>query len=465
MERLAKSSIETQSPEQLHKKLMNQPNLFTAMHESRTRDIKQDQYEFLRREITRWEEDELLEPGRGAEILSKYRVRPKQLMAFKILGLFGAGILGIGILLFIAANWGPEFNPHKSVIALGLMVLCYYAGSYLRKKPLYESIGEPCVLLANLVFGAIIMMACQHYHISANPPIELLVWGVSSAMIAWAFNSSACAVLSCLGLGIYSIASTEVTPFAIAAAILAICCAYITRSPYALGLVLLMAGMKLYMTLGYGWNSNAYDATAVTIYGAVCFLMHLFHFYSIRNRVMHVPYLLGACGGLCLGLLIQISNSSSYYAEKASGGYLWWASMCFVTLLMLSGYTLRKHRCFPRVIAGLMYIFSILPVLAVGTEFKLAALQAALAAVCLSLTIYVIAWLEQPIYCVVPLLTAVCYFTGYASTISSNALMYSIAFSIVGAHILFTVFLASLNWWRKTRLSPLFSSHASIPGQ
>ncbi len=430
-----------------------------------TREINQEQFDFLKREITRWEEDQLLQLGRGAEILSKYSVRPKRLLALKILGLFGAGVLGVGAILFIAANWGPAFNAHKAVIAVGLMVLCYYAGAYLRKTPLYESIGEPCVLLANLLFGAITMLACQYYHISAMPPQELLVWGVATALVAWAYSSSACAVLSCLGLGIYAMASNDPTPHAVAAGLLAVLCAYITRSPYALGLVLSLGGIKLYMALGYGWQANQYDSTAIAVFGAVCFLLHLLQLNSIRQRILHAPYLLVGSSAMCLGLLMQISTAGSSYSDnKASSGFLWWASMIFVVLLMFSGYKLRRHASFPRVIAGLMYIFSILPVMAVGTEYRLASLQAALVAVSLSLTIYAIAWLERPIYCVIPLVATIGYFSGYAGALSSAMLQHSIVFSGVGALILLIVFSASLHWWRKTRLSPLISSHVSVSG-
>lgn len=428
-----------------------------------TRDIPQDQYEFLKKEIARWQEDRILDPGVGAEILSKYSVRPKTLLALKILGLVGAGTAGAGVLLFIAANWHSEAIATKALIAVALMILFYIAGSVLRRKPtLYESVGEPCVLLGNLVFGALIILACQHYHISALPPMELLIWGVASSLVACAFRSSACAVIACAGFGVYAVSATEITPYAVGAAACAFACAYFVKSPYALGLVLTMCGLKLYYSLNYG-NSNPFDGAALPTFGAVCFLGHLWHLASLRMRSLHVPYLVVGTGALIFGLLTQIH--AYYGSDSKSAGLLWWSSMIFVVALMAAGITMRKQRSFPRVFAGFIYICGVLPVLTVGTDFRMMAVQAAFAVVALSFIIYAIAWLEQPIYSVIPILAAVCYFIGYSSTLSAKALEHSIVFAGFGTVTLLVVLLVSLRWRRKTRLSTLTGSHASISGQ
>src|SRR5271170_1935779 len=95
-------------------------------------DISQESYQFLQKEVSRWQEDELLSVNQCASILTQYHPLEKGGRIVSILTTIGAILVGLGVLLFIGANWQRLAAYWKIAIIGCSIVSCYSAGWYLK---------------------------------------------------------------------------------------------------------------------------------------------------------------------------------------------------------------------------------------------------------------------------------------------------------------------------------------------
>lgn len=157
---------------------------------------------FLRRlalEMPRWIDRGWVDATHGQAILSDTAARVGGTRVLPtVLGALGALLLGLGVILFFAANWTAIPRLIKLVLVFG-MLWTAYGGAYALARAGYHRLAEAMVLLGVLLFGAAIMLIAQMYHLAANPPDGVLLWAVGALLAAWLWPSQLAAAA---GLGL-----------------------------------------------------------------------------------------------------------------------------------------------------------------------------------------------------------------------------------------------------------------------
>jgi uncharacterized membrane protein len=146
----------------------------------------------LARETESWLSEGLITPEQREKILSRYRVlaeaeekaAPGRLIT--TISILGAVMVGVGVILFIAANWSEVPRWGKLCLIFGAMITAYGLGFWLRyEKEDYPKVGAALIFLGALVFGAGIFLIAQIYHITVHYPNGPLLWGLGVFPLAY----------------------------------------------------------------------------------------------------------------------------------------------------------------------------------------------------------------------------------------------------------------------------------------
>jgi len=146
---------------------------------------------FLQTELGRWVEQGLVTAAQKEAILAGYTApeeKPRRRVSSvlpAILIALAVVLIGVGLILFYAANWRKMLPAVKLTQVFGMLVATYGGSYYLlfrRKIPLA---GRGLLLLGMISFGAAIGLVAQIFHISAHPSNGVLLWllGVLSLSI------------------------------------------------------------------------------------------------------------------------------------------------------------------------------------------------------------------------------------------------------------------------------------------
>lgn len=160
-----------------------------------------DEREFLEEETSDWVEDELISDDQRTAILGRYPKETGRGRQAAILAVLGAVLVGVGAILFVAANWERIPRLLRVVLLVGATVGAHATGWWLREGPGDSPrVGHALYLLGVLFFGATVFLVAQMYHVSANAPYLVLVWLLGAAPMAWGVRSRPILALS-IGLG------------------------------------------------------------------------------------------------------------------------------------------------------------------------------------------------------------------------------------------------------------------------
>ena len=95
-----------------------------------------------------------------------------------LLGTIGALFVGIGVILFVAANWEAIPKLARVAMALGLLWSCHSAAWWALGKKDMAWLGESALLLSALAFGASIALIAQIFHLPSNNAGGILLWAL-----------------------------------------------------------------------------------------------------------------------------------------------------------------------------------------------------------------------------------------------------------------------------------------------
>ena len=142
----------------------------------------------LRRETPKWVEAGIIDAEQQEKILAHYTPRSidlTQRLPAIVIGL-ATLLVGLGILLFYAANWRTMPPPFKLFQVFSLIVATYGASYYCFViRPAWAKLGRVFLLLGMVSFGAGIALVAQIYHISAHPSKGVLAWSLGGLATAW----------------------------------------------------------------------------------------------------------------------------------------------------------------------------------------------------------------------------------------------------------------------------------------
>ncbi len=200
--------------------------------------ILRSRYDFLKNEIARWQEDNILNRTQGDEILARYSAEGGKQHGLLALLITGACIVGMSALLFISTNWQGASMQVKVLAAVVTMLACYISAWVLKgKSPLKTILSESLVFLGCIFFGASTILISQYFQITSEQP-DMLIWAMSIAPIIVLFRSHPSAIL-CAGIIAYRSVQPTASQFSLDWLLLlstfsAVYCAYYTRSQVAL---------------------------------------------------------------------------------------------------------------------------------------------------------------------------------------------------------------------------------------
>ncbi len=146
----------------------------------------------LRAEIEDWQTGGIISAIQKEQILALYRVKPMPEGSagtgrlITTLSVLGSILAGIGVILFVAANWSGIPIREKLAIIFVPMAAAYGIGYYLRyERGDFPKVGASFILLGSLIFGAGIFLIAQIYHLSVHYPNGPLVWGLGVLPLAY----------------------------------------------------------------------------------------------------------------------------------------------------------------------------------------------------------------------------------------------------------------------------------------
>ncbi len=164
--------------------------------------------ERLSRELDQWVADGLVSEEQARAIRSRYatdaddEASERRGRVVSTLGVIGAVVAGLGIILFFAANWDALPRPLRVVLLLATILGAYGGGFYLRElRASHPRIGHALMLVGALAFGASLFLVGQMYHVQAHDPLAFLVWTAAVAPMAVLVRSRALASLAVLTFG------------------------------------------------------------------------------------------------------------------------------------------------------------------------------------------------------------------------------------------------------------------------
>ncbi len=155
-------------------------------------------------EVAQWQADGLISEEQAAAILARYGLPAEDGLpgeptatgstgsadssgdlaeqgslvsrAVSIIGVMGALLVGLGIIIYVAANWDVIPVWARITLLVGLTAAINGAGWLLLARFEYPRIGVAMLVLGALAYGAAIHLIAQIYHVPVNHPNLTTAW-------------------------------------------------------------------------------------------------------------------------------------------------------------------------------------------------------------------------------------------------------------------------------------------------
>ena len=141
--------------------------------------------------------------SRAQAIIDSYGVAPELAVAQRahgrlvtILAILGSVLVGLGVILFFASQWGDIPRAARLTLILVAMVAAYGIGYWLRYRGGYQRVGTAVIFLAALFYGAAIHLVAQIYNFPLNDPSLFIYWFLGVLPLAYLTRSQAILVLA-----------------------------------------------------------------------------------------------------------------------------------------------------------------------------------------------------------------------------------------------------------------------------
>ena len=154
-------------------------------------------------ETQRWQDQGILTAEQARAIAAIYDLptdvassQKAQGRLVTILAIFGSLLVGLGVILFFAANW--DQIPRAVRLALLLVGIpgVYGLGYRLKYVKNYRRVGTAMLLLAAILYGVGIHLIAQIYNFPVNDPWLMSLWFLGVAPLAYLTRSRAILVLT-----------------------------------------------------------------------------------------------------------------------------------------------------------------------------------------------------------------------------------------------------------------------------
>ncbi len=191
--------------------------ILSVRHYRKIPSPKESKQAFLRfeQEIAELQKEGFIIPEQQEMIKAKYQKLEPQREALRrqkmvtLFAIFGAVLIGSGVILLIAANWSKLPSFVATFILILSVLAVYVLAWWLRfKKENHPRVASALIFLGSLLFGASLILTAQIYHIRIEFSNLILIWALSILPMAYFTKSHLSSVLSVFlifGWGLFSL--------------------------------------------------------------------------------------------------------------------------------------------------------------------------------------------------------------------------------------------------------------------
>ena len=153
--------------------------------------------EWLRGEVGVWRAEGLVDEATAGRLLARYPVETnRRSWGVIVAGLFGALMVGLGLIALFAANWDCFGRPLRAVLALTPVVICgVLALVAAKRKTESRAFWEPLGFFWCVAIGAAACLVAQTYQIGGTASALLLLVMLLSLPVGWLTRSAAVTAL------------------------------------------------------------------------------------------------------------------------------------------------------------------------------------------------------------------------------------------------------------------------------
>lgn len=127
-----------------------------------------------------------------------------------IFGVFGALLIGLGLILILAHNWDDLPKLVKTIIAFIPLIVGQLVCLYILIKPQKDWMREALAVFTGLSVGLAIAMVHQIYHLPENELSDfILIWVALVLPLVYLMKSKATALLYVIGISTFTILTGE----------------------------------------------------------------------------------------------------------------------------------------------------------------------------------------------------------------------------------------------------------------
>jgi uncharacterized membrane protein len=155
--------------------------------------------ERLARELRAWTSDGLITEEQAQAIGARYAeraVEERRGRLVSVVAIVGAVVVGLGVILFFAANWSAIPHLVRLAMLVTLVVGAYAGGDALRATR--PRVAHALVVLGVLLFGTSIFLVGQMENVSTHDPLAFLLWAGAAAAMGTLWRSMPLATLAIL---------------------------------------------------------------------------------------------------------------------------------------------------------------------------------------------------------------------------------------------------------------------------
>lgn len=145
------------------------------------REITKAMYEYQKQELSYFEKNGAISAEQKERMLDFYVVKAQQSIFLRFILTFGAVLLGLGVLSFVASNWTDMTKVLKIMVLTSSMMTMFLVGWKMEKA--YPKTARSLHYVGLLIYGASIFLMGQIFHFGGDSYEAFLLWGVGVLVV------------------------------------------------------------------------------------------------------------------------------------------------------------------------------------------------------------------------------------------------------------------------------------------
>ncbi|MGM3308234.1 DUF2157 domain-containing protein [Anabaena sp. WFMT] len=166
----------------------------------------------LRQEAKLWRDEGLISSSQHQQLADRYQFNKIEAAARESSGLIavaaGGLLLGLGIIIFVAANWQTWSREVKFILLMSWFLSTAITGFYTWREPTLKKsenkkpqrgkrlLGEGLLILSAFILGATLLLMAQIFNVSGSAAELFLAWGFGVLVMAYSLSLNSLGILA-----------------------------------------------------------------------------------------------------------------------------------------------------------------------------------------------------------------------------------------------------------------------------